>query len=187
MAMLRPDQLSAMGFKSVGEHVLVSDKASIYGASRISLGNHVRIDDFCILSAGEGGIEIGNHVHIACFASLIGKELIRMEDFSALSSRVAVYSSSDDFSGEWMTNPTVSPELTHVDHRPVVMRRHCIVGANSVILPGVTLGEGCAIGALSLVSKDCKEFAVYLGVPARRLKERSRRMVELGDALEGSK
>ena len=166
-----------------GEQVQISEKASIYGAARISLGNHVRIDDFCVLSAGPGGIEIGNHVHIACFCSLIGKEAIRMEDFSGLSSRVSVYSSSDDYSGEWLTNPTVPEEFTHVDHRPVVMRRHCIIGAGSVILPGVILGEGCAIGALSLVTRNCEEFTMYLGVPARKIKERSRRVLELESRL----
>jgi galactoside O-acetyltransferase len=172
MAFLTSLQIHEMGLRSCGEHVLISDKASIYGASRISLGNRVRIDDFCVLSAGEGGIQVGNHVHVACYSSLIGKESITIQDFAGISSRVSIYSSSDDYSGEAMTNPTVPEELTNVDHRPVLIGRHCIIGAGSVILPGTTMQEGAAVGALSLISKDCNAFTIYSGVPARRVGER---------------
>ena len=49
------EELEAIGFAQLGENVKISKKASIYGAANISIGNHVRIDDFCIISAGEGG------------------------------------------------------------------------------------------------------------------------------------
>lgn len=73
-----------------------------------------RIDEFCVLLAGTGGIVIGNNVHIAVFCSLIGKEVIKINDFANLSSRVSIYSSSDDYSGEYMTNPTIPSHLTNV-------------------------------------------------------------------------
>lgn len=173
-----PDALREMGFLSVGENVKVSTHASIYGASRISLGAHSRIDDFCVLSAGEGGIHIGRNVHIAVMCSLIGKSRIELHDFSALSSRGSIYSSSDDYSGEWMTNPTVPEEFTHVDHRPVVLERHVIIGSGSVILPGVTIGEATAVGALCLVAKDLESFGIYAGSPLRRIRSRSRQLLE---------
>jgi galactoside O-acetyltransferase len=64
MAMLGATQIEAMGFASVGENVRISDRASFYGSNRIHIGNNVRIDDFCVLAAGIGGINIGNFVHI---------------------------------------------------------------------------------------------------------------------------
>lgn len=179
MAFLTSKQLSGLGFRSLGKHVQISEKASIYGASRISIGGHVRIDDFCILSAGEKGIQLGSYIHIACYTSLIGKELIRLEDYAGLSSRVAVYSSNEDYSGNSMTNPTLPEEITNADHRPVVINKHCIVGAGSVILPGVTLGEGCVVGALSLVRKDCVPFGIYVGFPAKMIGRRSQRLLEV--------
>lgn len=186
MAFISTDALINMGFKSVGENVLISDKASIYNCENISIGNNVRIDDFCLISAGEGGIEIGNYVHIAAFCSLIGAAKIELKDFSGLSSRVTVYSSSDDYSGSWLTNPTVPSEYTNVTHEDVVIGRHVIIGSGSVLLPGVELHEGVAVGALSLVSKDCEEFGVYFGIPARRLKERKKGMSELEKRLRVS-
>src|SRR5262252_10092545 len=125
MAYLTALQLSEMGFDSIGDNVQISERASVYGAARISIGSHVRVDDFCILSAGEQGIRLGNHVHIACYVSLIGKEMISLGDYSGLSSRVSVYSSNDDYSGQFMTGPTVPEEFTHVCHRPVTIGRHC--------------------------------------------------------------
>ncbi|MEC2449247.1 acyltransferase, partial [Bacillus cereus] len=44
------EELSEIGFLSVGENVLISKKTSIYNPGAISVGNNVRIDDFCILS-----------------------------------------------------------------------------------------------------------------------------------------
>lgn len=179
MAMLSRDVIETMGFASVGKNVQLSDRASFYNTSKISLGNNVRVDDFCVLSAGTGGIEIGNYIHIAVFSSLIGAGKIVLSDFCNISSRVAIYSSNDDYSGATMTNPTLPHEYTGVIHADVVLQKHCIIGCGSIVLPGVTLEEGVAVGALSLITKNCEAFGIYVGNPARRIKERSRNLLSL--------
>lgn len=173
------EELAQLGFKAIGDNVLVSRKASFYGISRISIGNNVRIDDFCVLSAGKGGIQIGNFVHLAVFATLMGEGKITLEDFSGISSKVSVYSSNDDYTGEYMSNPTVPEEYTNVTHADVTICRHALVGSGSIILPGVTLKRGSVIGALSLVNKDCEEFFIYKGNPAKKIIERSRELLQL--------
>ena len=178
MSFLSAAALAELGFAATGSNVLVSEKASIYGAARIRLGSNVRIDDFCILSAGAGGIEIGDHVHIAAYSSLIGSGAIRLGDFANLSSRVAIYSSSDDYSGASMTNPMVPDAYKNVDTRPVEVGRHVIIGCGAVVLPGVTIGEGAAIGALSLVRADCAPFTVHAGTPAELRGQRSRALLD---------
>lgn len=179
MPMLTRSQIESMGFATVGKNVQISAQASFYGVGRIHIGNNVRIDDFCVLSAGEGGIQIGNYIHIAVFTSLIGAGKIELADFCNLSSRVSIYSSSDDYSGATMTNPTVPDKYKNVQHAPVCLGRHVIVGSGTVILPGIRLEEGVAIGALSLVTKDCLAFGVYAGNPAKRIKERKRDLLVL--------
>jgi galactoside O-acetyltransferase len=183
MAFLSEAEIAALGFARVGCNVKISDKASLYHPERISIADHARIDDFCILSAGRGGIAVGRYVHIACYCSLIGDERIELEDFSGLSSRVAVYSSSDDFSGRGLAHPTVPEDLRRVVHAPVSLRRHALVGAGSVILPGVTLGKGSSVGALSLVRGDLEEFWMYAGIPARKLRPRSKDLLVLEAAV----
>jgi acetyltransferase-like isoleucine patch superfamily enzyme len=179
MAWLTVQQINEMGFARVGKKAMLSDKASYYNCDRIRLGNNVRVDDFCVLSAGAGGIDIGDHVHIAVFSSLIGAGNISLADFSNISSRVAIYSSNDDYSGAAMTNPTIPPEFTNVQHADVKIGRHVIIGAGSIVLPGVTMEDGAAVGALSLIRKDCLSFGIYMGIPAKRIGERKRDLLEL--------
>lgn len=186
MAMLTREAIEAMGFATIGKNVFISDKASFYGIERIAIGDNVRIDDFCVLSAGHGGIKIGSYVHIAVYSSLIGAEKIRLGDFCGVSSRVSIYSSNDDYSGATLTNPTVPGEFTGVTHAPVTLGKHVIIGTGSVVLPGVTLEEGVAVGALSLVNKRCEAFGVYSGNPARRIKERKRDLLAMEDKLKRS-
>ena len=179
MPFLTLTEIQRLGFGSVGKNVRISNRASIYGADHISIGDHTRIDDFVVLSAGKGGICIGKHVHIAVFCSLIGAGSIELGDYANLSSRVSIYSSTDDFSGESMTNPTVEDQLKNVTHAPVTIGRHSIVGSGSVILPGVIVEDCVSVGALSLVKERCESHAVYGGIPARMLKARSRRILDL--------
>ena len=180
------EELKTMGFKKLGNNVKLSKRASIYNVSNISIGNNSRIDDFCVLSAGEGGIQIGKNVHIAVYSSLIGKGTITLEDFANISSRVAIYSSNDDYSGEYMTNPTVPEQYTNVTHSPVYIGKHTIIGAGSVVLPGVTIEDGVSIGALSLVNKDCISFYIYAGTPAKKNKPRSKKLLELEKQMTDS-
>lgn len=179
MTFLSEHELLAVGFANVGDNVQVSRRAAIYGASRISIGDNSRIDDFCVLSAGEGGISIGSHCHIAVMCSLIGAAKIFLGDFAGLSSRVSIYSSSDDYSGSAMSNPTVPSSYTAVDNAPVRIGRHVLIGSGSVILPGIEIEDGAAVGALSLVTRSLEEVAIYSGVPAKRISARKTTIFEL--------
>jgi len=179
MAMMSRNAVVEMGFASIGENVQISDRASFYGIERIALGSNVRIDDFCVLSAGVGGISIGQYVHIAVYSSLIGAGKISLSDFCNISSRVSIYSSSDDHTGATMTNPTVPAAYTGVRHADVFLGKHVLVFGGSVILPGVTLEEGVVVGALSLIKRNCEAFGIYAGNPARRIKERKRDLLKL--------
>jgi galactoside O-acetyltransferase len=179
MSFLTQSELEKIGFKSLGNNVLLSDKSSIYNAKNISIGNHTRIDDFSILSAGEGGIEIGNNVHIACFATIIGKGKVIMGDYSGLSSRVSIYSSSDNYDGEYMTNPCVPTDFTNTIHKDVIIGKHVVIGASSVVLPGLHIADCSAVGAMSLVTKNVGEFEIVVGVPAKKLKNRKKGLLSM--------
>jgi galactoside O-acetyltransferase len=100
-----------------------------------------------------------------------------LEDFSGLSQGVKIYTHSDDYSGESLTNPTVPRAFLSLQGGAVSIGRHAIIGAGSVILPGADIGEGTAVGALSLVTKPLEPWGIYAGVPARRLKDRSRALL----------
>lgn len=171
------NELNKLGLATFGNNVLISRKASIYGAENISIGNNVRIDDFCILS---GSITIGNYVHIAAYTALYGGDKgIFIHDFVNISSKNAIYSISDDYSGETMTNPMIPDKYKKVQSEEVVIERHVIIGSGCVVLPGVVLKEGSSFGALSLINRNSEEWSINAGIPFKKIKNRSKELLKL--------
>lgn len=177
MAYYTKEQLKQLGFKDIGENVKISDKASIYNCDQIEIGDNSRIDDFCVVS---GKIKIGRNVHIAPFCLVAGGEKgIVFEDFSGLAYQVQVFTQSDDYSGRTLTNPTIPDEYKKEAKKEVFIGKHSIVGAGSIIMPGVVLAEGTSVGAMSLVLKSTEPWGIYVGNPAKRLKDRKKDLLEL--------
>lgn len=169
MNYLLKNELSALGLKSVGENVLISSLAVIIHPERITIGNNVRIDSFCLLSAGEGGIEIGNYCHIAAYVSITGKAKVTLKDYAALSHKVTVLSSTDDYVGDYLIGVTVPDELRNVHSADVKFEYNTCVGAGSVVMPGRTIGKGSRVAAMSFVNFDIPENEIWGGVPVRKL------------------
>ena len=164
-------ELAKIGFKAYGDDVLISKKASIYNACEIVLGNHVRVDDFCILS---GTISLGDYVHISAYTCIFaGDAGVEIGNFSGLSSRCAIYAISDDYSGNYLSNAMAPIEFRNVKSEKVVISDHVIIGTGSTVLPGVRIAEGVAIGCMSLVNKDILQNGIYCGIPVKRIKNRS--------------
>lgn len=177
MGFLSQQCLEELNFRSLGKNVRISDKASIHNPELIEIGDHSRIDDFCVIS---GRVSLGRNVHVAVFCNIAGGEKgVFLEDFSGLAYGCHVFSQSDDYSGGSLTNPTVPDYYKKEVKKPVYIKRHAIVGACSVILPGVTLEEGVSVGAMSLVSKKTEPWAIYFGIPAKKIKARSRDLLGL--------
>ena len=169
------EELALLGLASYGKNVRLSRKASLYGIGNISIGSNVRIDDFCVLS---GCITIGNYVHINPFTGIFaGDAGVFLDDFANLASRITIYAVSDDYSGDYMTSPLLPKEVTNITQSPVRIVKHVIIGTGSSILPVVHIGEGCAIGAMSLVKKDCAPWGIFAGIPCRRIKKRSKSLL----------
>ena len=172
---LNKKELEALGLKSFGTNVLISKKASLYNTNQISIGNNVRIDDYCILS---GKIKLENNIHISAGTYLYGGDVgIEMKDYSGISSRSAVYAISDDFSGEYLTNSMVDDTYRNVAKKSILIDRYAMIGTNVTIMPGANIAEGCAIGAMSFVREETKPWGIYVGIPCRRIKDRSKQML----------
>lgn len=170
------ESLLQLGFASVGKNVLVSKFARFYGIQNISIGDNVRIDDFCILS---GKITLGNYIHISAYCALYGSHGIVMRDFSGLSPKSTVFSATDDFSGDYLIGPMVDAEFTNVTGGTVEIGKYVQIGANSVVFPNLSIGEGSSVGSLSLVNKTLEPWGIYAGIPAKFIKPRSKKIIEL--------
>ena len=170
------EEISLLGLKSYGNNVLISRYARLYSPQRITIGDNVRIDDFCILS---GEITLGSHIHISPYVALYGSRSVEFEDYTGISAHSVIYSAMDDFSGNYLVGSVHPDELTNVTGGKVLVKKFSQIGVNCVVFPNLTLGTGVAIGACSLVTKSLDEWGIYIGVPAKRIKDRNRYMMEL--------
>lgn len=161
MAYYTLEELKKMNFRDIGKNVNVSDKASIYNCNQIEIGDNSRIDDFCVVS---GNITIGKNVHITPMCLVAG---------------VKVFTQSDDYSGKTMVNSTIPSKFKDEFKKEVILKKHSIVGAGSIILPGVILAEGTSVGAMSLILSNTEPWSIYIGSPAKRLKNRNKDLLWL--------
>jgi galactoside O-acetyltransferase len=175
------DELAGLGLKSYGENVLISRFARLYSPGTIEIGSHVRIDDFCILS---GTIKLGSHIHISAYCALYGKFGIVMEDYSGLSPRCTVFSASDDFSGDYLIGPMVDESFTNVIGGEVRIGKFSQLGSGCIVMPGITIGEGVAVGAMALVLNNLESWKLYKGVPAVDFKTRSKTLLKFLNLLD---
>jgi len=166
--------------KRIGEDVRISDLAHIPRPELMEVGNHVAIDMWTYISTQ---LVLGDYIHIAPSVSIIGGAIasLTMEDFTNIGSGSRIVCASDDFL-QGLISPVVPIEHRTVINKPVVFKRFSTLGVNCTVLPGVTLGEGCIVGANSLVTKDTEPWMVYAGCPAKPIKPRDKER-----AIEGAK
>lgn len=176
MSFYSEEELRKIGLKSYGKNVKISKKASLYNPHEMIIGNNVRIDDFSILS---GKVEIGNYVHIAAYSALYGSEGIKLEDFSGISSRVTIYSVSDDYSGNSMVSPLIPDKYKNIEKGKVTLKKHSLLGSGTTVLPGVVVSEGTATGVGTLLKEVTEPWKIYVGIPGKVVKEREKKILEL--------
>jgi galactoside O-acetyltransferase len=137
-----------LGFAKVGRNLQISRKCSFYAISG-SIGDNVRVDDFCIL---KGHIRIGSYVHIAAHCSVSGvRGTVEFGDFSTLSNGVSIFTGSDDYRENALSSSTVPQEYVRTIAGDVIIGRGVIVGAHSVVLPKTVVGDAASIGALCIL------------------------------------
>ena len=176
-------ELRQMGFARVGENSAISRNCTIIGVENITIGDHVRIDGFTSIIAPAGRVRIGSHVQIGIGCVLGARGGIELGDYSSLSHGVRILSAVDDFDGRSLTNSTLPKEVLHVQAAPVRIGRYVPIGSGTLILPGVEIGEGAAVGAMSLVRKSIEGWKIYSGNPLHEVGERSRDLLHLAEQL----
>lgn len=172
------DELKKIGFKKIGNNIKISRFSRIYQPEKISIGNHVRIDDFCYIVGGKE-IIIHDFVHIPTQCILNGYGGIEMHDFSGLAYGVRLISASDDYSGKSMTSPLIPDKFKQISSGKIVLEKYVLIGTNSIVLPNVTLREGTSVGAMTLIKQSTEPWSIYVGVPGKKISERSKQMIQM--------
>jgi acetyltransferase-like isoleucine patch superfamily enzyme len=177
MSYLAQNELEKIGFKKIGKNVKISDKAQIYNPEMIEIGDESRIDDLCVIS---GVVKIGSYCHVTPMCLIAGGiPGVYISDFCTFAYGVKIFAQSDDYSGETMTNSTIPRKFKNEFFSPVTIEKYSIVGAGSTLFPGIKLSEGTSIGAMSLVNQSTQPWGIYFGIPAKRIKERSKKILDI--------
>lgn len=159
-------------FKEIGDNVEIFQPISIIDEGKLTIKNNVRLSEFTLISGGEG-IYIGNYVHIANHVSIAGGGKLVIEDFVGVCAGVRIITGSDDITGNGIPSPMVSDEFRSFYRSNVILKKHSFIGTNVIIHPGVTIGEGTVVASGSLVTKDLEPWGIYMGSPARKVRNRS--------------
>jgi galactoside O-acetyltransferase len=95
-----------------------------------------------------------------------------------LAGNVTIYSASDDYSGESLTGQAIPPQFTKLSGGLVELHKHVILGTGTTVVGAAQLKEGSGTGAMSFVNTDLESWWLYAGIPARKIREKSRQALE---------
>tara|TARA_R100000951_G_C2651204_1_gene184449 strand:+ start:596 stop:1147 length:552 start_codon:yes stop_codon:yes gene_type:complete len=168
--------------KKCGKNVIIGKTARIRYPELVEIGDNVIIDDFTYISTQ---LKVESYVHISSGCKLIGGKDSRITfgKFSTLSPNVVLAAGSDDYHSG-LASPLIPVEYkANCVHGSIDIGKHCIVGANSVILPNVYLAHGSVLGALSLLKTNTRAWTINYGTPATEQGLRNREEIL---KLEGS-
>lgn len=153
----------AKRLKFCGTGVRVYQGCHLHPPELIEIGDYSQIDEGVRIFSGLG-VRIGRHVHFAFGSSISGGGICEVGDFVGIGAAVRILTGSEEIQGG-LTNPTVPRELRRVRRQTTRIGAHVLVFTNSVVLPGVTVGEGAVVSAGSVVHRDLKPWGIYAGNP----------------------
>ena len=170
-------------FAKIGNNVSIYQPVSIIKPEMIHLGDNIIISEFAFINGGLGTF-IGNHIHIATQACISGGGYCIIEDFAGLSAGTRLITGSAQFNGEGLTSPTLPPKYQSVKRSYIIVKKHAVLATNVIVHPGVIIGEGTIIASGSIVTKDTEPWSIYMGSPAKKVKDRDfSRILELEDKV----
>ena len=153
--------------------VTIHPGAMLVGKTWIHIDSHVIIDSYTFLAASEQSpIYIGKYCHVAAFVSIAGGP-VTLEDYCNVGAGSRLVAGSDDFRAS-LIGPTIPAQFRNVNREGIVLKRHATLGANCVVLPGITMAEGSMGGAATLIRKNTEPWGIYAGTPARRIGTRDK-------------
>lgn len=156
-----------------GMHTKLSERTRWMYSFQCAVGEYSIIDDFCYISCA---LEMGAFSHIGANCTLLGGGMVvRIGDFVDIGPGCRIVSASHDYGKTFFASPAIPIQFREEAIRaPVYIHDHCLLGAGTVVLPGVELPEGVSSGAMTLFTDRVKyePWTVYAGIPARPLHSR---------------
>ena len=153
-------------FDRFGTHCVLGRRVRFWGPVRLFIGSHCGFFDDVIVS-GVGEIHLGDRSTIGHNSVLVSRERIQIGDDCMLAAFCYVLDVDHEFA-----DPKKTMREQGLRIEPVIIGNDVWVGAGSIILRGVTIGDGAVVAANSVVTKDVPPYAVVAGISAKVVKDR---------------
>ncbi len=147
-----------------GATIRRNSRLDVFPWKKFEIGKLTTIESYCTINNGSGDVILGDRVRVGIGSVIIGP--VKMGNGSGLGQHVFVSGFNHGYS-----DGTKNSSEQALDIRPTVIEDEAHIGANSVVLAGVTIGKRCQIGAGSVVTKDIPPFSIAVGNPARVIKQ----------------
>lgn len=152
-------------FHFKGKNALIrgSARMDVFPYKKFSLGKNSTIESFCVVNNGAGDVVIGDDARVGIGTVIIGP--VKMGNGSGTGQHVFISGFNHGYK-DGNKNSKHQP----LDLRPVVIEDEAHIGANSVVLPGITIGQRSQIGAGSVVTKNIPPYSIAVGNPCKVIK-----------------
>ena len=163
--------IDTKAFKEFGQNIVIHEPVTLVKPEVIAFKSHIIISEYVHIIGGLG-LCVGNYIHISAYSSISGGGYCVLDDFVGLSNGVRLITGSEDVMGAGLTNPTIPRKYRSFYRSFIHCKKHSFLATNVIVLPGVTIGEGAVVGGGSTVTKDVEPWSVYIGSPAKKVKDR---------------
>lgn len=172
-------KMNTYALKFIGQHTTIFGWVKFIRPENIWVGDNARIEDFTMIAGGRGDnlTIIGDHCRVCCYSSILGNAGVTLVGYVGISPGCRLFSTSEAYVEPTLAGPTVMQKYRIQESGRILMERFTLLGANCVVLPGVTIGEGASVGACSLVKEDIEPWTLNAGVPTRQIKKRDKNKV----------
>lgn len=150
--------------KGKGATIRRNSRIDVFPWNKFEVGERTTIESYCTVNNGSGDVILGNRVRVGIGSVIIGP--VRMGNGSGLGQHVFVAGFNHGF-----TDASINSSLQPLDIRPTIIEQEAHIGANSVIVAGITIGKRSQVGAGSVVTKDIPPYSVAVGNPAKIIKQ----------------
>lgn len=158
--------------KKCGKNVIIGKTVRIRHPEKVTVGDNVIIDDFTYIS---GEVCIGSYTHIAASTTIsASKSKVVIGSYVGIASGVRIFAGSSDYFHCGLDIPTIPDEHIYgVIYGEVNIANSCLIGANAVVMPSVSLPEGVAVSAgMSVRDKDYTPWTLLVTDTPKPIKRR---------------
>lgn len=154
----------------------------VYNLSKIINPQYAELDDNCIIYDytfidAQKSFKLGKYSEITWHVLVEGASFVHIGDRCFIGPGTKILGSTYKFDGYYSVQHL--PEgASEVRYGGVTIKDDAYIGANCIIMPGVTIGEGALVGAGSFVNKDVEPWSIYIGSPAKKIRDREKPTAE---------